>query len=76
VMAMGFDQVTAFGKSPQTVTARSLLCFWAYRKPGMTTIEIGGRLNWGMRVGPQSHFDIMDKALYARNREEEIGKRK
>jgi len=24
----------------QTVNARSLLCFWAHRKLGMTTIEI------------------------------------
>jgi DNA-binding CsgD family transcriptional regulator len=28
----------------QTVKARSLLCFWAHRKLGMTTIEIGRRL--------------------------------
>ncbi len=40
VMTMEFDQVTAFWKSPQTVKARSLLCFWAHRKLGMTTIEI------------------------------------
>jgi len=31
VMAMEIDQVTAFGKSPQTVKARSLLCFWLSR---------------------------------------------
>jgi REP element-mobilizing transposase RayT len=44
VMEMERDQITAFGKSPQTVKARSLLCFWAHRKLGMTTIEIGKRL--------------------------------
>jgi len=44
-MAMDIEQVTAYGKSPQTVKARSLLCFWAHRKLGMTTIEIGRRLN-------------------------------
>ncbi len=38
------DQVTAQSKSPQTVQARSLLCFWAHRKLGMTTIEIAGGL--------------------------------
>jgi hypothetical protein len=38
------DTVTAFGKSPQTVKALSLLCFWAHRKLGMTTIESGKRL--------------------------------
>jgi len=45
VMIIDIDQVTAFGKSPQTVKARSLLCFWTHRKLGMTTIEIGRRLN-------------------------------
>ncbi len=45
VMITDIDQVTAFGKSPQTVKARSLLCFWAHRKLGMTTIEIGRRIN-------------------------------
>jgi len=29
----------------QTVKARSLSCFWTHRKLGMTTIEIGRRLN-------------------------------
>lgn len=38
-------EVTAFGKSPRTVKARALLCFWAHRKLGMTTVEIAGRLN-------------------------------
>ncbi len=45
VMGMEIEQVTAFGKSPPTVKARSLLCFWAHRKLGMTTIEIGKKLN-------------------------------
>jgi REP-associated tyrosine transposase len=44
-MEMETEQVTAFGKSPQTVNAPSLLCFWAHRKLGMTTLEIGKRLN-------------------------------
>ena len=44
VMATEIEQVTAFGKSPQTVKARSLLCFWAHRKLGMTTIELARRL--------------------------------
>ena len=45
VMDMEREQVTAFGKSPRTVRARSLLCFWAHRKLGMTTVEIAKRLN-------------------------------
>src|SRR4030042_5151445 len=40
VMGIKSDQVTAFGKSPQTVQARSLLCFWAHRKLGMSTVDI------------------------------------
>jgi REP-associated tyrosine transposase len=45
VMNLEIEEVTAFGKSPQTVTARSLLCFWAHRRLGMTTMEISRRLN-------------------------------
>jgi putative transposase len=45
LMSMEIEQVTAFGKSPQTVEARSLLCFWLHRKVGMTTVEIGKMLN-------------------------------
>jgi len=45
VMSMRGAQVMAFGKSPQTVKARSLLCFWAHRKLGMTTVEISRRLH-------------------------------
>jgi len=41
------EQVTAYDKSPQTVKARSLLCFWAHRKIGMTTVEIASLLNIG-----------------------------
>jgi hypothetical protein len=44
VMGLSAEQVTAFGKSPQTVQARSLLCFWAHRKLGMSTTEIAGKL--------------------------------
>jgi putative transposase len=45
VMDMNPEQVTAFGKSPQTVKARSLLCFWAHRRLGMSTLEIARRIN-------------------------------
>ena len=44
VMSMQVEQVTAYGKSPQTVKALSLLCFWAHRKLGMTTIDIAEKL--------------------------------
>jgi len=45
VMEMEIEQATALGKSPQTVQARNLLCFWAHRRLGMTTTAIGRRLN-------------------------------
>lgn len=42
---MAPEEVTAFDKSPVTVKARALLCFWAHRKLGMITVEIAGKLN-------------------------------
>jgi REP element-mobilizing transposase RayT len=44
VLGMEREQVTASGKSPARVKARALLCYWAHRKLGMTTVEIAGRL--------------------------------
>lgn len=44
VLGVRVDQVTALDKSPRTVKARSLLCFWAHRKLGMSTIDIANRL--------------------------------
>jgi hypothetical protein len=47
VLAMKPNEITALDKSPRTVRARSLLCFWAHRKLGMTTVEISERLKVG-----------------------------
>jgi DNA-binding MarR family transcriptional regulator len=74
VMNIKPDQVTAYGKSPQTVQARSLLCFWAHRKLGMTTIEIARRLNIsqpavsrsskrGERIGKENRFELITKKV-------------
>ncbi len=71
VMTIDIDQVTAFGKSPQTVKARSLLCFWVHRKLGMTTIEIGRRLNIsqsavsrssmrGQKIAKENQLELID----------------
>ena len=71
VMEIETEKVTAFGKSPQTVKARSLLCFWAHRKLGMTTIEIGRRLNIsqsavsrssmrGQQIERENRFELID----------------
>jgi len=75
VLGLPPDRVTAFGKSPQTVEARALLCFWAQRKLGMSTIEIGRRLKIsqpaasrlskrGERIEKENRFDLIaDKGL-------------
>lgn len=72
VMKLSPDQVTAYGKSPQTVQARSLLCFWAHRKLGMTTIEIARRLKIsqpaasrsskrGEQIEKENRFELIDE---------------
>jgi len=71
VMDIEIEQVTAFGKSPTTVKARSLLCFWAHRKLGMTTIEIARRLNIcqsaasrsslrGQKIERENRFELIE----------------
>lgn len=47
VLSMEPNEVTASDKSPRTVKARALLCFWAHRKLGMTTVKISEKLNVG-----------------------------
>jgi chromosomal replication initiation ATPase DnaA len=47
VLSMKPDEVTASDKSPRTVRARALLCFWAHRKLGMATVKISEKLNVG-----------------------------
>ena len=77
VMGMSPDQVTALGKSPQTVKARALLCFWAHRKLGDSTIEIAKKLRIsqpalsrtakrGERLEKEKQFELItDKRLKA-----------
>jgi hypothetical protein len=67
---MGIEKVTAFGKSPQTVKARGLLCFWAHRKLGMTFIEIGERLH--LSQSAVSRLFIRGEAIARENRFELI----
>ena len=44
VLGIDPEQVLAAGKHPQTVKARSLLCYWAVRKLGLTATELSKRL--------------------------------
>jgi hypothetical protein len=39
------DQIFQPGKQPVKVKARSLLCYWAVRKLGITMVELASRLN-------------------------------
>jgi REP element-mobilizing transposase RayT len=72
VMGLTAEQVRAFGKSPQTVRARALLCFWAHRKLGMSTIAIAGMLKIsqpavsrsskrGEKIEKENHFLLIAK---------------
>lgn len=71
IMEITSEEVTAYDKSPLTVQARSLLCFWAHRKLGMTTIEIARMLNMsqpaisrssrrGEKLARENHFELMN----------------
>ena len=44
VLGIEREQVWASGKHPLTVTARSLLCYWAVRKLGISATELSKRL--------------------------------
>ena len=44
VTASFFIEVTAYDKSPQTVRAGALLCFWPHRWLGKATVEVSGKL--------------------------------
>ena len=72
VLGMDVREVIACNKSPQTVRARSLLCYWAHIKIGMTTVDISNRLGIGQpavsrlsRKGEQfavkEGFELIDK---------------
>jgi putative transposase len=45
VLELKPEDVLASGKYPQSVRARSLLCFWATRELGMTTVDLAKKLN-------------------------------
>ena len=70
IMGIKPEEVIACDKSPQTVRARSLLCFWANRKLGMSTIQIARILNMsqpaisrssrrGEKIARENHFDLI-----------------
>ncbi len=44
IMGIASDVVLSRSRSPKTVKARSLLCYWANRELGMTTVELSKQL--------------------------------
>ena len=45
IFDMPLSEVLREGKFARTVTARSLLCYWANRELGITTVELARKLN-------------------------------
>jgi hypothetical protein len=63
------EEAIACDKSPETVRAKSLLCFWANRKLGMSTVDIERILNMsqpaisrssrrGEKIATQNHSEL------------------
>ncbi len=48
------DIVTRPGRYPNTVEARSVLCYWATRELGITTLELSRRLGISQPTASQS----------------------
>ena len=46
--------VTRPGRYPETVEARSVLCYWAVRELGLSTVELAGRLGVSQPTASQS----------------------
>lgn len=64
------NEILRSGKQPQIVKARSLICFWANRELGMTTVEIARRLGIcqsavsrsslrGEKIARENHFRLV-----------------
>ncbi len=60
------NEVLRSGKQPQIVEARSLVCFWANRELGMTTVEIARRL--GICQSTVSRSSLRGEKIAEKNR--------
>jgi putative transposase len=65
------NEVLRSGKHPKIVEARSLVCFWANRELGMTTVEIAKRL--GICQSAVSRSSLRGEKIAERNRFRLIG---
>ena len=54
VLAIDTDQVLRSGRYPLTVKARSVLCYWATRDIGMTTVDLARKLGMSQPTISQS----------------------
>jgi putative transposase len=54
IFDMPLSGVLREGKYARTVAARSLLCYWANRALGITTVELARRLNLALPIVSQS----------------------
>jgi hypothetical protein len=54
VTGLDVKEVLAAGKYSQSVKARSLLCYWATRELGMTTIDLSKKLRLAQPTVSQS----------------------
>jgi chromosomal replication initiation ATPase DnaA len=54
IFDMPLSEVLREGKYARTVAARSLLCYWANRELGITTVELARRLNLAQPTVSQS----------------------
>ena len=72
VMRPALEIVWEKNRRPQAVQARSLLCYWAARKLGMSMTEIAGRLGLtqpavsvaarrGEVIAKQNGYSLFDK---------------
>ena len=51
---MGIEKVVRPGRYPDTVKARSVLCYWAARELGISTLELSKRLGISQPTASQS----------------------
>jgi len=70
ILGVKFEQIWEKGKHPQTVKARSLLCYWAVRELGISATEIARRIGIsqpaisqsvkrGEAIAKENEFELM-----------------
>ena len=71
ILGVKFEQIWEKGKYPQTVKARSLLCYWAVRELGISATELARRIGIsqpaisqsvkrGETIAKENGFELMD----------------